>query len=124
MGDRFWKAKERRILGRWFNTTRIGSTGRSGPDGRTASEVIEIFTYPIPKKLEQEFSQAENDCVDGQIPWAVFGPKGGRDEDMILFSKLKYFPAIRQWLSQLNSIGEKQNGFTKDKGSLLPDSNL
>ena len=54
VSDNFWKAKERRILKEWFGTSRIGSTGKLTPDGLTASEAIEIFTYSIPKKILSE----------------------------------------------------------------------
>jgi hypothetical protein len=35
MANTFWKAKERRILRKWFGTSRIGSTGKPNPDGMT-----------------------------------------------------------------------------------------
>ena len=92
MADRFWKAKERRILRKWFGTTRIGSTGKPTPDGKTDTDAIEIFTYRIPRKILAELGQAEKACGNDLIPWVVFGPKGGRDEDMLIATKLRYFP--------------------------------
>jgi len=95
MGDTFWKAKERRILRQWFGTSRIGSTGRPSPDGITGSEAIEIFTYPVPKKIPAELAQAEKACGNDLVPWVIFGPKGGRDGDMLIATKLKYFPKVQ-----------------------------
>ena len=96
MANRFWKAKERRILRRWFGTTRIGSIGKPTPDGRTDTDAIEIFTYDIPRKVLKEFAQAERETGNDLIPWIVFGPKGGRDEDMLIATKLRYFPKIKE----------------------------
>jgi len=81
----------RRILRQWFGTSRIGSTGKPNPDGLTGSEAIEIFTYSIPKKILAELEQAEKACGNDLIPWIIFGPKGGRDENMLMATKLKYF---------------------------------
>ena len=96
MSDAFWKAKERRILRQWFGTSRIGSTGKPSPDGITGSEAIEIFTYRIPKKILAELAQAEKACGADLIPWVIFGPKGGRDEDMLIATKLKYVPRAKE----------------------------
>ena len=96
MGDTFWKAKERRILRKWFGTSRIGSTGKPNPDGLTGNEAIELFTYSIPKKILAELAQAEKACGTDLIPWIIFGPKCGRDEDMLIATKLKYFPRAKE----------------------------
>ncbi len=89
MADKFWKAKERRVL-KWFGTNRIGGTGHPGADGIGEDYVIEVFTSPIPKKFLIELEQAEKACQPGKIPVGVFGPKGGQDGEMIIFTKLKY----------------------------------
>lgn len=91
-----WKKKENRICRTWFGVNRTGSTGRCCADGNTDKEAIEVFTYGIPKKLLEELAQAEKDAGNDKIPWAVFGPRGGKDEDMIIFTKLKYFPKVKQ----------------------------
>jgi hypothetical protein len=97
MPDTFWKAKERRILRKWFGLERIGKTGRGSPDGRGPNLAIEIFTYRIPNKLIEELAQAEAELKKCEkpnefIPWGVFGPKGGMDEDCLIYTRLKWFP--------------------------------
>ena len=74
---------------KWFGLERIGGTGHRNPDGRGNNVAIEVFTYPIPRKLLEELSQAEADLARAEnpndfIPWAIFGPKGGKDEDCII----------------------------------------
>jgi len=96
MADKFWKAKERRIL-RLFGLTRIGGTGHKNPDGRGDNVAIEIFTHAIPDWLAKEFAQAENCLADSQnpnefIPWVIWGPKQGKDGECFIATKLKYFP--------------------------------
>lgn len=96
MSDKFWKAKERRILKR-FGLTRIGGTGHANPDGRGNGVSVEVFTHEIPGWLSQEFAQAERDLHQSEernnyIPWAVFGPKGGSDSECFVCTKLRYFP--------------------------------
>jgi hypothetical protein len=100
MSDTFWKQKERRILRRWFNTCRIGNTGKRCPDGRTENMAIEVFTHPIPGWMLKELRQAEDDlrnstCPNDFIPWAVFGPKNSLDRDMIIFTRLGFFPRFK-----------------------------
>jgi hypothetical protein len=95
MGDKFWKAKERRILRQWFGCERIGATGRASPDGITESQSIEIFSYSIPQKILSELAQAERACGDNLVPWAIFGPKNGKDRDMLICTKLRYFPRLK-----------------------------
>ena len=96
MGDKFWKARDRRILWKWFGTKRIPSTGQKAPDGMTDHEVLEIFQWKPPRKLEQEFAQAEREAGNDKIPWIIFGAKGSRDEDKWIATKLSYFPKIEQ----------------------------
>ena len=59
MPDKFWKAKERRVL-KWFGLTRIGGTGHKNPDGRGDNVAIEVFTYNIPNKLLEELAGSIN----------------------------------------------------------------
>lgn len=105
--DTFWKQKERRVLREWFGLERIGGTGRACPDGRGENIAVEVFTYPIPRKLLDELRQAEHDlrnCDNPNefIPWGVFGPWGGRDLDMIVFTKLKYFSRRKETDEEVN----------------------
>jgi hypothetical protein len=95
MSDTFWKSKEREILRRWFGTSRIGATGKASPDGITGSEAVEIFTYPIPGKILSELAQAESVCGSDLVPWIVWGPKNGKDADMLIATKLRYFPRLK-----------------------------
>ena len=92
MADKFWKARDRRILWKWFGTKRIPSTGHKSPDGITDHEVLEIFQYNTPKQFEHEFRQAEREAGNEKIPWIIFGPKNGRDEEKFIATKLRYFP--------------------------------
>jgi hypothetical protein len=92
MADKGWKARDRRILWRWFGTKRIPSHGGKAPDGTTDSEVIEIFQYNPPKQFDREFEQVEREAGSDRIPWIVFGSKGSKDEDKWICTKLKYFP--------------------------------
>jgi hypothetical protein len=100
MGDTFWKSKERRILAAYFGCERIGATGKRSPDGRTENTAIEVFTHPIPEWMLRELRQAEDDlrnsnCPNEFIPWAVFGPKNSLDRDMIIFTRLGFFPRFK-----------------------------
>lgn len=100
MPDTFWKSKERRVLREFFGCERIGAIGRASPDGRTETMAIEVFTHPVPKWMLKELKQAEDDlrnstCPNEFIPWAIFGPKGGTDEEMIIFTRLRFFPRFK-----------------------------
>jgi hypothetical protein len=95
MSDTFWKQKERRVLREYFGCKRIGATGRASPDGITGSETIEIFTYAIPRKILSELAQAEKASGSGLMPWVIFGPKNGKDRDMLICTKLRYFPRLK-----------------------------
>ena len=100
MSDAFWKAKERRILREFFGCERIGATGKRSPDGRTETMAIEVFTHAIPGWMLKELKQAEDDLKNSPnpndfIPWGVFGPKNSLDRDMIIFTRLRFFPRFK-----------------------------
>ena len=94
---RKWRHYENRMLQKYFKTERrLDVQGRGGCDGKAQGFAIELFQRDIPKYIEEELQQAEEDAQDDAtgkplLPIAIMREKHKKDDDAIVMMRLKDF---------------------------------
>lgn len=82
-----WKAAERRVA-KAFGTTRIGPTGRLGPDMVTSWLAIQVkHRKTVPGWLAEALRKIRSQAHENQLGIVVVHPFGARDSWVVLSQK-------------------------------------
>jgi hypothetical protein len=99
MGDKTWKAAERRMAKR-FGTTRIPAAGvmghqqRNAPDFVTPRIAVQNKRGYSPPSYLRNWLRGIGETAEGRIPVVIWAGKGVKDDDALVFLTVSDFQRL------------------------------